>query len=114
MNPAQPSVITFVTLLMHITIMLPAERQVREMIPVSAEVEVAAECLFTSPPRTQPLSFEALPLRTQARTVPPTPGTALKVKVQSNLEKSLGSRFDVQIKRWGLPGKHVGRFQYSA
>ena len=39
-----------------------------------AELEVAAERLFTSPPRPQPLSFEALPLRTPARTVPPTPG----------------------------------------
>ena len=62
-----------------------------------AELEVAAECLFTSPPHTQPLSFEALSLRTPARTVPPTPGTVLQLKVQSNLEKSLGSHFDIQI-----------------
>ena len=60
-----------------------------------AELEVAAERLFTSPPRPQPLTFEALPTRTPARTVPPIPGTTLQLKVQSNLEKSLGSRFDI-------------------
>ena len=54
----------------------------------NAELEVAAERLFTSLPRPQPLSFEALSLRTPARTVPLTPGTALQLKVQSNLEKS--------------------------
>ena len=43
-----------------------------------AELEVAADRLFTSPPRTQPLTFEALSLHTPARTVPPTPGTALQ------------------------------------
>ena len=74
-----------------------------------AELEVAAECLFTSPspPRTQPLSFEALSLRTPACTVPPTPGTVLQIKVQSNLEKSLGSRFDIQI------DQKMGAFQAS-
>ena len=46
-----------------------------------AELEVAANRLFTSPPRPQPLSFEALPLRTPARTLPPTPGTALQQKI---------------------------------
>ena len=72
-----------------------------------AELEVAADRLFTSPPRTQPLSFEALSLRTPALTVPPTPGTALQPKVQSNLEKSLGSRFDTQI------DQKMGAFQAS-
>ena len=62
-----------------------------------AELEVAANRLFTSPPRPQPLSFEALSLQTPARTVPPTPGTALQQKVQANLEKSLSSRFDIQM-----------------
>ena len=38
----------------------------------SAELEVAAERLFTSPPHPQPLSFEALSLRTPAHTVPHT------------------------------------------
>ena len=68
-----------------------------------AELEVPAECLFTSPPRPQPLAFEALPLRTTSRTLPPTPGTTLQLKVQSNLEKSLGSCLIYRlIKRWGL------------
>ena len=62
-----------------------------------AELEVAANHLFTSPPRRQPLSFEALSLRTPARTVPPTPGTALQQNVQANLEKSLSSRLDIQM-----------------
>ena len=48
-----------------------------------------------------------LSLRTPARTVPPTPGTALQLKVQSNLEKSLGSRFDIQI------DQKMGAFQAS-
>ena len=68
-----------------------------------AELEVAANRLFTSPP----LSFEALSLRTPARTVPPTPGTALQQKVQANLEKSLSSRLDIQI------DQKIGAFQAS-
>ena len=62
-----------------------------------SELEVAANRLFTSPPRPQPLSFEALSLRNPARTVPPTPGTALQQKFQANLEKSLSSRLDIQM-----------------
>ena len=60
-----------------------------------AELEVAVYRLFTSPPRPQPLSFEALSLHTPARTIPPTPGTILQLKVQANLEKTLSSRFDI-------------------
>ena len=71
-----------------------------------AELEVAAERLFTSPLRPQPLAFEVLPTRTPAHTVPPTPGMALELKVQSNLE-SLGSRFDIQI------DQKMGAFQAS-
>ena len=72
-----------------------------------ADLEVAADRLFTSPPRPQPLSFEALSIRTPARTVPPTPGTALQLKVQANLEKSLSSRFDIQM------DQKMGAFQAS-
>ena len=72
-----------------------------------AELEVAANRLFISPPRPQPLSFEALPLRTPARTVPPTPGTALQQKVQANLEKSLSSHLDIQM------DQKMGAFQAS-
>ena len=70
-----------------------------------AELEVAADHLFTSPPRPQPLSFEALSFQTPARTVSPTPGTALQL--QANLEKSLSSRFDIQM------DKKMGAFQAS-
>ena len=64
-----------------------------------AELEVVAERLFSS----QPLPFEAL--KTPARTVPPTPGTALQQKLESKLEKSLGSHIDIQI------DKKMGTFQ---
>ena len=62
-----------------------------------ADLESAADHLFTSPPRPKPLAFEALSLKTPAKTVPPTPGTALKPKLETKLEKSLGSRLDIQL-----------------
>ena len=62
-----------------------------------ADLESAADHLFTSPPRPQPLAFEALSLRTPAKTVPPTPGTALQQKLETKLEKSLGSLLDIQL-----------------
>ena len=37
----------------------------------------------------QPLPFSSLSLKTPAKTVPPTPGTALQQKIETNLEKSL-------------------------
>ena len=49
------------------------------------------------PPRPQPLAFEALSLKTPAKTVPLTPGTALQQKLESKLEKSLGSQLDIQL-----------------
>ena len=48
--------------------------------------------------RPQPLRFESLSLKTP-QTVPPTPGTALQNKIESRLEKSLGSTFDIQLKQ---------------
>ena len=72
-----------------------------------AELEVTAVRLFTAPPHPQPVSLEALSIRTPARTVPPTPGTALQLKVQAYLEKSLSSRFDIQM------DKKMGAFQAS-
>ena len=72
-----------------------------------AELEVAAERLFTSPLQPQPLFFGALPLQTPASTVRPTPDTTLQLKVQSNLERSLGSCFDMQI------DQKMGAFQAS-
>ena len=53
--------------------------------------------LFTSLPCPQPLAFEALSLKTPAKTVPPTPGAALQQKLETKFEKSLGSRLDIQL-----------------
>ena len=63
----------------------------------TSDLKSAADNLFTSPPRPQPLAFEALSLKTPAKTVPPTPGTALQQKLETKLEKSLGSRLDIQL-----------------
>ena len=70
-----------------------------------ADLEGAADNLFASPPHPQPLRFEALSLKTPAKTVPPTPGTALQQKIESKLEKSLGSQFNIQLQpQMGFPG----------
>ena len=66
----------------------------------------AAENLFSSPPRPQTQRFESLSLKTP-QTVPPTPGTALQNKMESRLEKSLGSTFNIQLKQ------EMGVFQAS-
>ena len=55
----------------------------------NADLKSAADNLFTSPPRPQPLPFSSLSLKMPAKTVPPTPGTALQQKIESNLQKSL-------------------------
>ena len=59
-----------------------------------ADLEGAADNLFSSPPHPQPLRFESLSLKTP-QTVPPTPGTALQNKLESRLEKSLGNQFKI-------------------
>ena len=55
-----------------------------------ADLEGAAENLFSSPPRPNPYVL-SLSLRTP-QTVPATPGTALQNKIESILEKSLGNQ----------------------
>ena len=40
----------------------------------NADLESAADNLFTSPLRPQPLPFSSLSLKTPSKTVPPTPG----------------------------------------
>ena len=60
---------------------------------------------FTSPPRPPPLPFESLSLKMPAKTVPPTPGTALQQKIESELEKSLGNTLNIQ--------QQMGSFQAS-
>ena len=57
--------------------------------------------------RLQPLRFEALSLKTPAKSVPPTPGTALQQKIESKLEKSLGSQINIQLQQ------QMGAFQAS-
>ena len=76
---------------------LLGDNSVESFAGSQADLESAADHLFTSPPRPQPLAFEALSLRTPAKTVPLTPGTALQQKLETNLEKSLGSRLDIQL-----------------
>ena len=66
-----------------------------------ADLEGAADNLFASPPHPQPLRFEALSLKTPAKTVPPTPGMTLQQKIESKLEKSLGSQFNIQLQQMG-------------
>ena len=61
-----------------------------------ADLEGAADNLFSSPPCPQPLRFEALSIKTP-RNVPPTPGTALQNKIENRLEKSLGNTFNIQL-----------------
>ena len=71
-----------------------------------ADLEGAAENLFSAPPCPQPLRFEALSLKTP-HNVPPTPGTALQNKIENRLEKSLGNTFNIQLKQ------EMGLFQAS-
>ena len=63
-----------------------------------ADLEGAAENLFSSPPVPQPLRFESLSLKTP-QTVPPTPGTALQNKIECRLEKSMGTQFNIQLQQ---------------
>ena len=59
------------------------------------------------PPRPQPLTFSSLSLKTPAKSVPPTPGTALQNKIQKNLEKSLGDSLNIHLQQ------QMGTFQAS-
>ena len=61
-----------------------------------ADLEGAAENLFTLPPCPQPLRFKSLSLKTPQTA---TPGTALQNKIGSRLEKSLGAQFYIQLQQ---------------
>ena len=78
---------------------LLGDQEVESFSGSHADLESAADHLFTSSPRPQPLVFEALSLKTQAKSVPPTPGTALQQKIESKLEQSLGSRLDIPLEQ---------------
>ena len=73
----------------------------------NADLESAADNLFTSSPHPQPQPFSSLSLKTPAKTVPPTPGTALQQKIESNLEKSLGNTLNLHLQQ------QMGSFQAS-
>ena len=60
---------------------LLGDQEVKSFSGSHADLESATDHLFTSPPRPQPLAFEALSLKTPAKSVPPTPGTALQQKI---------------------------------
>ena len=76
---------------------LLGDNSVESFAGSQADLESAADHLFTSPPHPQPLPFEALSLKTPAKTVPPTPGTALQQKLETKPEKCLGSRLGIQL-----------------
>ena len=78
---------------------LLGDLEVESFLGSYADLESAADHLFTSPPRPQPLAFEALSLKAPAKSVPPTPGTALQQKIESKLDQSLGSRLDIQLEQ---------------
>ena len=73
----------------------------------NADLESAADNLFTSRPRPQHLPFSSLSLKTPAKSVPPTPGTALQQKIETNLEKSLGNSLNIHLQQ------QMGSFQVS-
>ena len=78
---------------------LLGDQEVESFSGSHSDVEGPADHLFTSPPRPLPLAFEALSLKTPAKSVPPTPGTALQQKIESKLEQYLGSRLDIQLEQ---------------
>ena len=71
-----------------------------------ADLESAADNLFTSPPRPQPLPFSSLSIKTPAKTVSPTPSTNVQQKFE-NLEKSLGNTLNIHLQQ------QMGSFQAS-
>ena len=64
-----------------------------------ADLECAPANLFTSPPRPRPLPFESLSIKAPAKSVSPTPGTALQQKIESKLEKSLGKTLNIHLQQ---------------
>ena len=86
---------------------LLGDKDVESFTESQADLESAADNLFTSPPRPQPLPFSSLSIQTPAKSVPPTPGTALQQKIESKLEKSLGNIFNIHLQQ------QMGIFQAS-
>ena len=65
----------------------------------SNDLESVADNLFTSPPCPQHVPLSSLSLKTPAKTVPPTPGTALQQKIEAKLEKSLGDSLNIHLQQ---------------
>ena len=88
---------------------LPGDEDIESFTGSHVDLESAADNLFTSPPRHQPLPFESLPLKTPAKSVPPTPGMALQQKIESKLEKSPGfsHQYPITATNGGFSGFHA-------
>ena len=86
---------------------LLGDEDVESFTGSQADLEGAADNLFASPPRPQPLYFESLSLKTPAKSAPPKQGMALQQKIESILKKSLGSQFNIQLQQ------QMGVFQAS-
>ena len=86
---------------------LLGDEDVESFTGSQADLESAAANLFASPPHPQPLPFESLSLKMPAKSVPPTPGTALQQKIESKLEKSLGNTLNIHLQQ------QMGSFQAS-
>ena len=71
----------------------------------NADLESAADNLFTSPRHPQPLPFSSLSLKTPAKTLPPTPSTDLQQKIEAKLEKSLHDSLNIHLQQ------QMGSFQ---
>ena len=85
---------------------LLGDNSVESFVGSQADLESAADNLFTSPPHPQPPAFEALSLNTPAKTVPPTPGTALQQKLKNQAREVLGisARHSTRSKDGCFPG----------
>ena len=82
-------------------------RTLNPLLDIRQTLRVLHANLFTSPPRPQPLPFKSLSLKTPAKSVPPTPRTALQQKIESKLEKSLGNTLNIHLQQ------QMGSFQAS-
>ena len=77
-------------------------------IPSLAPMQTSRVLLTISSPHPPVLDlFSSLSLKTPAKSVPPTPGTALQQKIQTNIEKSLNDSLNIHLQQ------QMGSFQAS-
>ena len=81
--------------------------QVESFSGTNADLESAADNLFTSSPRPQPLPFSSLSLKMPEKSVPPTPGYFVTQKIETNLEKLVGNTLNLHLQQ------QMGTFQAS-